>query len=69
MTVGCFFFEPLIPLTGILSLIIYTYIPIKLLNVHPETIQIVRESVQNKDIVAEAAPVEVMQSPAEQSAA
>ena len=69
MTVGCFFFEPLIPLTGILSLIIYTYIPIKLLNVHPETIQIVRESVQNKDIVAEAAPVEVMQSPADQSAA
>ena len=59
MTVGCFFFKPLIPLTGILSLIVYTYIPLKLLSIHPETIQIVRESVENKDIVAEAQPADI----------
>lgn len=50
MTVGTFFFKPLILPTGVLSLIVYTYIPIKLLSITPEAIHQVRESVEKKDI-------------------
>ena len=59
MTVGCFFFKPLIIPTGICSLIVYTYLPLKLLSIMPETIHIVRDSIENKDIIAEVSINEV----------